>query len=52
MRGSEDLLTSKEELFSLELVTKLCGVYGREEECNEEVAGNIGIRNRSEDLGL
>jgi hypothetical protein len=27
-------------------------VYGREEECNEEVAGNIGIRNRSEDLGL
>jgi hypothetical protein len=27
-------------------------VYGREEECKEELVGIIGIRNRSEDLGV
>jgi hypothetical protein len=52
MRETEELLASQEELCYLELVTWLCGVYGREEEWKEEFGGNIGITNRLEDLGL
>jgi len=42
MWGSEELLVCQEGLCSLELVTLLCAVYGREEECKEELVGNIG----------